>query len=168
MRILISACLIGRPVRYDGGSKDQHSDILSEWMRSGIGVPFCPEDAAGLPTPRQPVEIEPGQDGRDVLIGRARIVDAAGEDETEAYRRGAELALEFARAQRCSAAVLTDGSPSCGPHSVHDGTFTGRKKSGLGVVAALLRENGLKLFSEHEISEAAAWLDGQSCRSVPR
>ncbi len=162
MRILISACLIGRRVRYDGGAKDLDSAILRDWIETGRGVPFCPEIATGLPTPRPPVEIEPGRDGRDVLAKGARIIDADGQDETAAYRRGADLALAFARAQNCGAALLTDGSPSCGSQAIYDGRFSGQKKPGLGVVAALLRENGVRVFSEREISEAAAWLSSQT------
>jgi len=55
------------------------------------------------------------------------------------------------RAHRCKFALLTDGSPSCGSEFVYDGAFASRKHAGEGVTAALLRENGIEVFSEAQI-----------------
>ena len=70
-RILISACLLGRPVRYDGRDKLLPHPLLDRWTREGRLVPVCPEVLAGFPTPRPPAEIEPGAQGAKVLRGGA-------------------------------------------------------------------------------------------------
>jgi uncharacterized protein YbbK (DUF523 family) len=61
-----------------------------------------------------------------------------------------EIALEMAVSQGCRFALLTDGSPSCGTSFVYSGRFDGAARKGNGVVAALLAENGIAVFSERE------------------
>ena len=62
-KILISACLLGRPVRYDGKGKPLHHPAIARWQAEGRIVGYCPEQAGGLPTPRPPAEIEGGMGG---------------------------------------------------------------------------------------------------------
>lgn len=111
-------------------------------VRQGSAVAVCPEVAGGLGTPRRPAEIV-GGDGRDVLDGRAGVVDDAGADVTEAFVAGARRALELARRSGATIAVLTDKSPSCGPGEIYDGTFSGTRRTGIGVTAALLARHGI-------------------------
>ena len=54
MKILISACLLGLPCRYDGASKPQL--WVEELARRHELIPMCPEQMGGLPTPRNPSE----------------------------------------------------------------------------------------------------------------
>ena len=54
MKILISACLLGLPCRYDGTSKPQL--WVEELARRHELIPMCPEQMGGLPTPRNPSE----------------------------------------------------------------------------------------------------------------
>lgn len=159
-KILVSACLLGEPVRYDGGALKLRHELLQSWQAAQMIVPFCSEIAAGFAVPRLPAEIEAGKDGGDVLAGRAAIFDAAGEDLTAPFLEGARRALEIARAQGCAFALLTDGSPSCGTQFIYDGRFAGARKSGMGVVSALLRENGILAFPPQQIAKLAAHLDG--------
>lgn len=51
-KILVSACLMGFKVRYDGSEKAQMIDQLRRWQEEQRLVIHCPELAAGLPTPR--------------------------------------------------------------------------------------------------------------------
>jgi len=97
-RILVSACLLGRPVRYDGRGKPLADERLAAWQARGRIVPLCPEGAGGLPTPRPPAEIEPGATAAEVLEGRARILTATGEDVTAPFLAGARIALDTASA----------------------------------------------------------------------
>jgi uncharacterized protein YbbK (DUF523 family) len=157
IKVLISACLLGENVRYHGGDARVDSDILERWRAEGRLVPTCPETAAGLPVPRPPAEIV-GGDGREVLKGEAFVGDRTGRDVTEAFLRGAREALEAARAQGARLAVLKDGSPSCATSYVYDGTFRGQRSAGVGVTAAVLAEKGIRVFSERQIEEAAAYL----------
>ena len=157
-RILISACLLGRPVRWNGKGKPTAHPALARWQNEGRLVPVCPELEAGFPVPRPAAETR-GGDGTAVLDGAARVVENAGADVTDAFVRGAEAALRLAQEQGCRYALLTDGSPSCGSLSVFDGTFTGSRVPGSGVCAALLCRNGIAVFAESQIDVLAALLE---------
>ena len=122
MKILVSACLLGIPCRYDGAGK---ADPAIEKLRQGghTLIPVCPEILGGLPTPRPPAERLP--DGR--------VVTREGKDVTAEYRSGAEQALALARKQGCVLAVLKERSPSCGRGRIYDGTFSRTLIPGSGV-----------------------------------
>ena len=140
MKILISACLLGIPCRYDGKAKPQPwAEALA--ARHDL-VPVCPEQLGGLPTPRNPSERRGD-----------RVVMNDGRDVTAEYRRGAEETLRLARLYGCTAAVLKERSPSCGCGRIYDGTFTGTLTDGDGVTAALLKENGIKVYGESELEK---------------
>lgn len=158
-RILVSACLIGWPVRFDGAAKTLHHPLLARWAEEGRLVPLCPETMAGLATPRPPAEIEPGTDAAAVLAGTARVLDADGGDHTAAFREGARIATATARIRACRFALLTEGSPSCGSTLIADGTFSGRRTLGEGVAARALRDAGLRVFAPDALDELAALLD---------
>jgi uncharacterized protein YbbK (DUF523 family) len=157
-RILVSACLLGSRVRFDGGAKTSDDEVLAGWRAEGRLVPFCPEVEGGLPVPRPPAEIEGGVGGAAVLAGEARILTPDGDDVTGAFLSGARQALDAAVSSGVRMAVLKEGSPSCGSLRIHDGTFRGRTTPGQGVTAALLESNGIRVFGEDRIGEAAAYL----------
>jgi uncharacterized protein YbbK (DUF523 family) len=158
IRILVSACLLGEEVRYNGRNATSTSPIVTKWLSEGRIVSFCPEVAGGLGVPRPPAEIQ-GIDGDSVLQGAGRVVTESGAEVTDAFLRGAQLALEAARAQNVRLAVLKDGSPSCGSGFVYDGTFSGQRRAGHGVTAALLERNAIRVFSERQLAEAAEYLE---------
>ena len=146
--ILVSACLAGRPCRFDGS--DNREDRLGGLISEGRAVLVCPEEEGGLGTPRPPAEIV-GGDGHDVVEGRARVVTQGGRDVTEEYLAGARAALERARSSGARAAVLKARSPSCGKGCIYDGSFTRTRRVGDGVTAALLAANGIAVVTEEEI-----------------
>ncbi|TLX57989.1 DUF523 domain-containing protein [Stutzerimonas nosocomialis] len=156
-KVLVSACLLGARVRYNGSDKVVSDGVLVRWIAEGRVVPLCPEVAAGLPTPRPPAEIR-GAGGGAVLRGQAQVVDARGNDVSEAFVRGAEQALALVREQRIRVAVLTERSPSCGSSLIYDGGFGGVTRPGEGATTALLREHGVAVFNEEQLGEAAACL----------
>ncbi|MCH1988842.1 DUF523 domain-containing protein [Achromobacter xylosoxidans] len=165
--VLVSACLLGHPVRYDGRSVPGGHDVLARWLDAGQVVSVCPEVAGGLPIPRPPAEIEPGADATAVLSGRARVMTVSGEDATRPFVDGAQQALEAARRRGIRIAVLKEGSPSCGSGYVYDGSFSGQRQAGVGVTARLLADAGLRVFSEHQWAEAdacLAWLEAADGR----
>ena len=137
---LVSACLCGEYCRYDGGTFDLPR--LRRLVAEGRAVPFCPECRGGLPTPRTPCEIL-----------EDRVLAADGTDCTGEYREGARLALDTCRQHGLQAAILKEGSPSCGSHRIRDGSHTGRKMAGMGVTAALLAEHGITLYTEEDLPE---------------
>ena len=142
-RVFVSACLLGRACRYDGS--DQHRpDLEGTLLDSDVeAVPFCPEEAGGLGTPRPAAQIDGGS-GEDVLDGRARVIDEHGKDVTGAYLDGAEQALASAQHSGCEVAYLKERSPSCGSALVH--TKKGLV-AGSGVTAAMLKRAGIPTIS---------------------
>ena len=73
-RLGISACLLGEPVRFDGGHK------LDHYLRDSLGafvefVPVCPEVEMGLPVPREAL----------------RLVGAPGSPRLVTSRSGADM-----------------------------------------------------------------------------
>ncbi|GKY88394.1 DUF523 domain-containing protein [Sinisalibacter aestuarii] len=159
-KILVSACLAGQPVRWDGAAKTLSHCLMTRWQGQGRLVALCPELAGGLAVPRRPAEIAPGATGEQVLDGAARILDDRGDDLTAAFRAGAEAAVALARAEGCRFALLIDGSPSCGSREVHDGRFAGRRVAGEGVMAAALRRAGVQVFTPADMARLAAALSG--------
>ncbi|MFN3985235.1 MAG: DUF523 domain-containing protein [Rhodocyclaceae bacterium] len=153
-RVLVSACLLGHPVRYDGRAALCTHPILARWHELGRIVPLCPESAGGLPTPRPPAEIQPGAGGPQLLAGGARVIGSDGGDFTTAFVAGAHHALALCRAHRIRVAVLKQGSPSCGSNVIYDGRFAGSRIPGQGVTAALLTEAGIQVFDEHGLAHA--------------
>jgi uncharacterized protein YbbK (DUF523 family) len=155
-KILVSRCLLGHRVRYDGGASGPF-DLLEQWIGEGRVVPLCPEVAGGLPTPRAAAEI-PGGQGGEVLDGTAAVITTDGEDVSAQFLEGARQALELVQKHGIRVAVLKANSPSCGNLLTYDGTFSGVKVSGEGVTAALLKRHGVRVFSELELAEAAVTL----------
>ena len=156
-KILVSRCLLGHRVRYDGGASGPF-DQLATWQAEGRVVAVCPEVAGGLPTPRPSAEI-PGGQGMDVWEGRAQVLTADGQDFSEAFLDGARQALALVQRHGIRIAVLKANSPSCGNLLTYDGTFSGVKVTGEGVTAALLKRHGVQVFSELELAEAVVALD---------
>lgn len=155
--VIVSACLLGEKVRYNGLIRHPIDPVLLEWKKQGRVLSFCPEISGGLPVPRNPVELV-GGDGRDVLNGTGRCLSRDGRDYTKPFLKGAGSGLALVLDHQVELAVLKDGSPSCGRTYIYDGTFSGTKIEGKGVLAALLEDHGLPVFSEKEIGKAGQWL----------
>lgn len=141
-KILVSACLLGTPCRYDGAAKP-HQGTMALQQRGYELIPVCPEVLGGLSTPRPPAERQ--KDGR--------IINREGQDVTVQYNAGAQAALDLARREGCTLAVLKARSPSCGRGEIYDGTFSGTLVSGDGAAAALLTRNGIRVLREDEIQD---------------
>lgn len=152
-KILISACLIGQPVRYDAKIKPLPDDRLAVWKNRDRLVAFCPETAGGLPTPRTPAEIQGSGGGVAVLTGTARVVDKTGKDVSEQFIKGAFLALEECRRHNIRIAILTDRSPSWGSTIIYNGLFLRQTITGTGVTTALLRQHGIIVYSQYQIPD---------------
>ena len=155
-KVLVSRCLLGHRVRYDGGASGPYA-LLAQWQAEGRVIALCPEVAGGLPTPRAAAEI-PGGQGVEVLAGRAPVMTTEGEDVTAAFVSGAHQALELVERHGIRIAILKANSPSCGNRLTYDGSFSGTKVKGQGVTAALLTRAGVQVFSELELEQAASAL----------
>lgn len=146
MRV-ISACLCGINCKYNGDN-NRHEEFMKE-LREGQVLPLCPEQLGGLTTPRSACEIDGGS-GEDVLAGQARVINAAGEDVTEFFVKGAQECLAVMRKAGIDEAVLQRRSPSCGVGKIYDGSFSGHLIAGDGVTAALLRQHGIKVWNDED------------------
>jgi uncharacterized protein YbbK (DUF523 family) len=148
--ILVSSCLAGLEVRYNG----THSlnNKLRKLVEEKKATMICPELLGGFSTPREPAEIL-GGDGYDVLDGKAKVVEKSGNDVTEMYIKGAYATLNKAQKIKATLVVLKEYSPSCGSSMIYNGEFIGNKIEGNGVTSALLRRNGIKVISERQFVE---------------
>ena len=155
--ILISACLLGSPVRYNDTDLLLDHPLIKRWGNEGRLISICPEVAGGLPTPRAPAEIAKG-DGAAVLSRQSKVIDNTNKDVSEAFILGANKALKKAKENHCIAAILTERSPSCGSSMIYDGTFSGVKETGMGVTAALLEQSGIRVFNQYQLEELKLYI----------
>ncbi len=142
--VLVSACLLGISCRYDGCLK-YHIDLSSDSQI--IPIPVCPEQLGGLPTPRPACNLAEG-DGKAVLEGKARVVNADGQDVTDKFIQGAREVCLIARLTGAKKAILKDKSPSCGTTKVK---ISEKWKKGLGVTASMLLSMGIVIVNEDQI-----------------
>jgi uncharacterized protein YbbK (DUF523 family) len=147
--VLVSACLAGRACAYDGSHRAD--PVILQLVREGRAVLVCPEEEAGLGTPRPAAEIQGGR-GSEVLDGGARVLTDDGRDVTDQYLEGSRIAVDRATAAGCRTAILKARSPACGCGAVYDGNFSGTFTSGDGVAAAALRRAGVELWTEEDLS----------------
>ena len=160
MKILVSSCLLGEDVKYDGGNnsialnpkvsfslKELFMDILCE----NEIYSFCPEVSGGLKTPRTPAEI--------VKRDKPFIVQTQnGEDVTINFLLGAKKALDLCIEEDIKVALLKANSPSCGNIKTYDGTFSNTLIDSAGLSAKLLKENGITVFNEEELKELSKFI----------
>lgn len=137
--VLMSACLLGLCTRWDG--TDCYEKTITERVDKSRIIPVCPEQLGGLPTPRVPAEISSG-DGKDVIDGKAKVVDADGKDVTDNFLKGAEETLKLVRLAGVKKALFKEGSPSCGNQRIK---HRGEDRAGCGVTTALLLREGVEV-----------------------
>jgi uncharacterized protein YbbK (DUF523 family) len=143
--ILISACLAGIDCKYNGGN-NLKEEIL-KLVKEKKAILVCPEQLGGLATPRVPCEIV-GGGGQAVLEKQAKVMNKNGEDQTTCFLKGAEETLKIAKLYDVRTAIFKGKSPSCGSGTIYDGNFSGNKKDGDGVTAALLKNEGIRVVDE--------------------
>lgn len=142
-KILISACLLGEHVKYDGGHNSiVDNPFINKLLKLNMLISICPEVEGGLKTPRVPVEII-----------NNRAINQIGEDKTSYFKNGAQKALELCKKHNIKYAILKFRSPSCGNGQIYDGTFSHTLISGDGISSKLLQENNITVFSEKELEK---------------
>ncbi len=138
MKILVSACLLGRNCKYNGGNN--YSEKVARFVEGREVLAVCPEELAGLGTPRIPIEIANGV----VMSKDGRCVD-------ENIRSAVAKLLAELSLQEIQCAVLKSRSPTCGVRQVYDGTFTGTLVDGMGVLAQALQDAGVKVLDAEDL-----------------
>lgn len=148
--ILVSSCLLGNPVRYDGRAKD--FTLLEKYKTHPSIRPVCPECAGQLTIPRPPAEIQ-NSSGEAVWQNLAQVKNKEGLDVTDNFKQGALAYEKLLQQEKVTAIILKERSPSCGVHYVYDGSFTGRVIPGKGVTTALLQKFDIPIYSEEDLTE---------------
>jgi uncharacterized protein YbbK (DUF523 family) len=146
--VLVSACLLGVNCNYKGGNR-LNQKVL-DFIKGKNFIPICPEIYGGFSTPRPNAEIIGGQ-GKEVLAGKAKVVETDGKDVSDKFVSGAKEVLKIAQLTGADLAVLKARSPSCGCGKSYNGTFSGTLVDGNGVLTALLLENGIKVVTEEDL-----------------
>ena len=138
MKVLVSACLLGRNCKYNGGNN--YNEKIAAFVKDKEVIQICPEVMAGLGIPRTPIEIVNG-----VLTDRdGKSVDAQ-------LRGAVERAMEQIRQENIDCAILQSRSPTCGVNQIYDGTFSGRRITGSGVLAQALKDAGYRVIDAEDI-----------------
>ena len=138
VKYLVSACLLGKKVKYNGESNyDERFDYFQD---KGLVAPICPEVLGGLPIPRSPSEIM-----INTVLNKDNI------DVTENYIQGASKTYQVCMDFGVNKVVLKERSPSCGVHQIYDGSFTNTVVKGSGITTRFLQENDINVYSNEEI-----------------
>lgn len=145
MKILISSCLLGENVKYDGNNNSLDKKSLEKLKSRFELFGFCPEVSGGMPIPRVPCEI--------ISTDPLKVQNRNKEDKTEFFIKGARLCLEYCKEHGIGTALLKSKSPSCGNEYIYDGTFSNKLIRYKGVTAKLLQENGIAVFNENQLDE---------------
>ena len=140
MVILVSACLLGENCKYNGGNN--RNERVLRYVQGHEVIPVCPEVLGGLPCPRKPGE----------WVGE-RVLTRDGDDCTENFRIGVQRALEVIADQQVDLAILQSRSPTCGVKQIYDGTFSGVRIDGQGVLAKALAARGIPLMDAEDVPE---------------
>jgi uncharacterized protein YbbK (DUF523 family) len=161
MKVLISSCLLGEDVRYDGNNSSiamgssftfSQKEIFMDILCDNEIYSFCPEVSAGLGTPRIPAEI--------VSATKPFKVERSNEEDvTIPFLIGAKNALDICKDEDIKVALLKSKSPSCGNLKIYDGTFSNTLVDGQGLTARLLEENGVAIFNETQLEELKKFIE---------
>ena len=142
-KIIVSACLLGRNCKYSGGNN--RNEAVISYVKGKEVIPVCPEVAAGMPVPRPPVELREG-----------RVISCEGKDLDAVYRAGVARTLKEIEGEEIACAILKAKSPTCGVHEIYDGTFSGKKIKGRGILAEALVKAGIRIIDEKDVESGVA------------
>jgi uncharacterized protein YbbK (DUF523 family) len=140
IKLLVSSCLLGENVKYDGSNNCLDKKILEKLGNEFELFSFCPEVAGGLLTPRIPCEI--------ICKNPIKVVNKIQEDKTINFIEGANKTLQLCKKENIKIALLKSNSPSCSNSFIYDGTFNSIKIKGVGITTKLLKENDIEVFNE--------------------
>lgn len=138
MKIAVSACLLGKNCKYNGGNN--YNKKLVEFLKNHQVISLCPEVLGGLPTPRKPAEIVDGK----VKLENGKSVDYE-------FKKGAQRALKIVIDNQVDLVILQSRSPSCGVNKIYDGSFSDKLIDGKGVFAKLLEESDIDVIDVEDL-----------------
>ncbi len=138
MKVVVSACLLGRNCKYNGGNN--YSPQVEAFVQGKEMIEVCPEVLAGLGTPRIPIELRAG-----------KVIRKDGLEVDAPLRQAVEVILRQLEGQEIQCAILKSRSPTCGVKQVYDGSFTGTLVDGMGVLAQALQAAGYTVIDSEEV-----------------
>ena len=138
MKVAVSACLMGRNCKYNGGNNLNKRVI--DFVGEKEYIEICPEALAGLGTPRVPIEIVNGE-----------VISRDGVNVDKQIREAVSKILKMLADEEIECVILKSRSPTCGVKEIYDGTFSGVLIKGEGTLAAALREAGYKVIDCEDI-----------------
>ena len=136
--LLVSACLLGENCKYNGGNN--YNAAVAEFVKDQDVLTVCPELMAGLGCPRTPIEIVDGV-----------LMDRNGNNVDAAMREAVAKVMEMIRKEDIQCAVLQSRSPTCGVNQIYDGSFSGKRIPGSGVLAQALQQAGYRVIDAEDI-----------------
>lgn len=137
-QVVVSACLLGRNCKYNGGNNEDEK--VKSFLQDREVIEVCPEVLAGLGVPRTPIEIKDGI-----------LMDKEGNCPDKALRAAVDEILRQIAGEEIECAVLKSRSPTCGVKQVYDGTFSGRLIDGQGVLARALMDAGYQVIDAEDL-----------------
>ena len=140
MKIVVSACLLGRNCKYNGGNN--YDPRVAAFVEGKKVIEVCPEVLAGMGIPRIPMEIKDG-----------RLVNRDGTDVDAPNRRAVAAILEQLRGENIECVILKSRSPTCGVRQVYDGTFSGTLVDGMGIFARALKDAGYLVVDAEDLAD---------------
>ena len=149
----MSACLCGKPVRYDGEHQAQGL-LTSHWQHIFKFQEICPETSIGMSVPRPPIQ----------LVGTLDQPEAIGKQDNS-LRPSLALRQLGKNIQKkmpdISGFILKSRSPSCGVGSTKVITPQGTVRSGTGLFAEqlILNQPGLPIIEETGLNQRSTRLN---------
>ena len=140
MKVAVSACLVGKNTKYNGGNN--YNEAVMKYLLDKEYVTICPEVIGGLPTPRIPSERKGN-----------KVINKIGEDVTINFFDGAQKEIEKLLKESINIIIVKEKSPSCGYKQIYDGTFTNTLTEGNGVFVDLALQNGFIIYTEKDIEK---------------
>ncbi|MDY0038826.1 MAG: DUF523 and DUF1722 domain-containing protein [Desulforhabdus sp.] len=143
IKLGISTCLLGEPVRYDGGHK------LDRFLRDTLGqyvqyVPVCPEAECGFGVPRESMHLEGDPQAPRLVTTRSR------RDVTEPMRSWAEKRVVELEQDELCGFIFKSNSPSSGMERVKIFANGTARKTGVGIFAGIFMKHFPLLPVEEE------------------
>lgn len=139
-KIAVSACLVGKNVKYDG-TNNYNQDVI-DYIKDKEVILICPEVLGGLTIPRIPCEIING-----------KVINQKGIDLTQQFADGANKALEMVLKNNIKKVILKANSPSCGYKQIYDGSFSHKTIPGNGIFASLLSKYNIEILTELDLKK---------------
>lgn len=137
-KILVSACLLGRNCKYNGGNN--YCPAVAEFVKDKEIIEVCPEVQSGMPIPRTPIEIVNGV-----------LMDRDGNDVDARLRAAVAQTLASIKDEEIDRAILQSRSPTCGVNQIYDGSFSGKLIFGSGTFARALKDAGYTVVDAEDI-----------------